>query len=188
MCIYIYLYIYIYIITRGKPRTINHLGMLIHMTHGYPFHFRWYWGSMPQPSELLGGSAEVKGTSCRIGPDGKAMELGDASLSVSLPPIRCKLSRKFNNTHTHIYIYIVLSHACIYHYMYIIIYIYMYAHSITLFLLGNWSLSFNLILLEQHHHGAGRRHRSCGFADVTPGVASPIYPGYPWNLDGYVGV
>lgn len=26
------------------------------------------------PSELLGGSAEVKGTSCRIGPDGKAME------------------------------------------------------------------------------------------------------------------
>ena len=70
----------------------------------------------------------------------------------------------------------------------------MYAHSITLFLLASWSLSFNLILLEQHHHGgflkylSGRGHRSCGFADVTPGVASPIYPGYPWNLDGYVGV
>ena len=78
-----YIYIYTYYNVVINPSAKDHLGMVIQPISGKKkedclLFFRTSMSNVLvrfAPSELLGGSAEVKGTSCRIGPDGKAMEL-----------------------------------------------------------------------------------------------------------------
>ena len=85
-------HIYTYYNVVINPSAKDHLGMVIQPISGKKkedclLFFRTSMSNVLvrfAPSELLGGSAEVKGTSCRIGPDGKAMELWSSGRRVHL--------------------------------------------------------------------------------------------------------